>query len=36
MRGSITASNRTDRAGAVFTVALPALADAKKSPEMIE
>jgi two-component system sensor histidine kinase KdpD len=36
MRGSITASNRTDRSGAVFTVALPALAGAKKSPEMIE
>jgi two-component system sensor histidine kinase KdpD len=36
MRGSITAGNRTDRSGAVFTVALPVLADAKKSPEMIE
>jgi two-component system sensor histidine kinase KdpD len=36
MRGSITAGNRTDRSGAVFTVALPVLADAKKAPEMIE
>jgi two-component system sensor histidine kinase KdpD len=30
MRGTITAANRTDRAGAVFTIRLPLPADAKK------
>ena len=36
MHGSITAGNRTDRAGAVFTMTLPVLAEAERRPETIE
>ncbi|HME22029.1 MAG TPA: sensor histidine kinase KdpD [Acetobacteraceae bacterium] len=36
MNGSITASNRTDRSGAVFTMTLPVFAEAKRAPETIE
>jgi two-component system sensor histidine kinase KdpD len=36
MHGSITAGNRTDRPGAVFTMALPVLAEAERRPETIE
>jgi two-component system, OmpR family, sensor histidine kinase KdpD len=36
MRGSITAGNRTDRPGAVFTMTLPVLAEAERPSETIE
>jgi two-component system, OmpR family, sensor histidine kinase KdpD len=36
MRGSIAASNRTDRSGTVFTLTLPVFAEAKRPVETIE
>ena len=36
MRGSITASNRTDRSGTVFTLTLPVFAEAERPVETIE
>jgi two-component system sensor histidine kinase KdpD len=36
MHGSITASNRTDRLGAAFTITLPVAVDAKRPTETIE
>ena len=36
MRGTITASNRTDRSGAVFTVRLPVFVNAAQPAESIE
>jgi two-component system sensor histidine kinase KdpD len=36
MRGSITAANRTDRSGAMFTMTLPVLAEAERQAETIE
>ena len=36
MRGSITAANRTDRSGAIFTMMLPVLAAAERQAETIE
>jgi two-component system, OmpR family, sensor histidine kinase KdpD len=36
MRGSITASNRTDRPGAVFTMRLPVFAGAERPAEPVE
>jgi two-component system sensor histidine kinase KdpD len=36
MRGSITASNRTDRSGAVFTMRLPAFATVERPAEAVD
>ena len=36
MRGSIRASNRTDRSGAVFTLRLPAFVQAEQPAEAVE
>ncbi|HTI81352.1 MAG TPA: sensor histidine kinase KdpD [Acetobacteraceae bacterium] len=36
MNGTITASNRTDRSGAVFTIKLPAFVNAERPAETIE
>jgi two-component system sensor histidine kinase KdpD len=36
MRGSITASNRPDRSGAVFTMRLPVFAEAERPAETVE
>ena len=34
MHGSITANNRTDRPGAVFTMRLPVFAEAERAAEI--
>ena len=36
MHGSIVATNRTDRSGAVFTMTLPVFAEAERPTETIE
>jgi hypothetical protein len=36
MHGSISASNRTDRSGAVFTMRLPAFVTAERPAEAVE